>query len=41
MAIRHPLILWAQRSSHVYISVEIEDMAIDELKIESDMFIIR
>jgi len=39
--IKHPLILWAQRSNNISIAVEVEDLKIDELKIQDDLFKIR
>ena len=38
---KHPLILWAQRSPHLYLSVEVGDMKVDKLAIEEDKFTIR
>uniref|UniRef100_A0A183CLS9 CS domain-containing protein n=1 Tax=Globodera pallida TaxID=36090 RepID=A0A183CLS9_GLOPA len=39
--VKHPLVLWAQRSPHLYLAVEVEDMNIEELTIEEDKFKIK
>lgn len=38
MTVKHPTVLWAQRSPHIYISLEVEDMTIEELEVKEDMF---
>uniref|UniRef100_A0A915CUM2 CS domain-containing protein n=1 Tax=Ditylenchus dipsaci TaxID=166011 RepID=A0A915CUM2_9BILA len=41
MAVKHPPILWAQRSSNLYLAVELQDMKIEELKVHEDSFKIK
>uniref|UniRef100_A0A915EGA5 CS domain-containing protein n=1 Tax=Ditylenchus dipsaci TaxID=166011 RepID=A0A915EGA5_9BILA len=41
MAVKHPPILWAQRSSNLYMAVELQDMKIEELKVHEDSFKIK
>uniref|UniRef100_A0A915E6B9 CS domain-containing protein n=1 Tax=Ditylenchus dipsaci TaxID=166011 RepID=A0A915E6B9_9BILA len=41
MAVKHPPILWAQRSSNLYLAVEVQDMKIEELKVHEDSFKIK
>lgn len=41
MTVKHPTILWAQRSPHVYLAIEVEDMKITELSITEDSFKIK
>jgi prostaglandin-E synthase len=38
VSVKHPLILWAQRSPHVYLSAEVEDMEVEELSVDGDTF---
>jgi len=41
MAVKHPTVLWAQRSQNLYISIEIEDMKVDELTINENKFVFK
>lgn len=38
MTVKHPLILWAQRSPHIYLTIEVDDMKIENLSVEGDVF---
>ncbi|KAL3074988.1 hypothetical protein niasHS_014433 [Heterodera schachtii] len=39
--VKHPLVLWAQRSPNLYLAVEVGDMKIEELTIDHDKFKIK
>jgi len=41
MTVKHPIITWAQRSPHLYLSVEVDDMKVQELSVNEDSFKIR
>jgi len=41
MTVKHPTITWAQRSPHIYLSVEVEDMKIESLTVDDDSFKIK
>jgi prostaglandin-E synthase len=41
MTVKHPTIAWAQRSQHIYLSVEVDDMKIESLTVDDDSFKIK
>jgi hypothetical protein len=41
MTVKHPLVLWAQRTPHLYLTIEVGDMKISELAVHDDIFKIR
>ncbi|KAI1731803.1 SGS domain-containing protein [Ditylenchus destructor] len=38
MSVKHPLMLWAQRSSHIYLTLEVKDMKISEMSANGNKF---
>ncbi|KAI6187687.1 CS domain and HSP20-like chaperone domain-containing protein [Aphelenchoides besseyi] len=40
-SMKHPTILWAQRDNLIFLTVEVEDMKIDELIVDGSKFYIR
>ncbi|KAI6196466.1 hypothetical protein M3Y94_01113300 [Aphelenchoides besseyi] len=41
VAKRNPIILWAQRHKFVYLTIEVEDMKIEELKCDQNKFVLK
>ncbi|KAI1728315.1 co-chaperone protein daf-41 [Ditylenchus destructor] len=41
MTVKHPTTLWAQRTDHIYLSIEVEDMKISEMTVNEDSFKIK
>lgn len=41
MTVKHPTITWAQRSPHIFLSVEVEDMKIESLTVDEYSFKIK
>ena len=38
MAVKHPMVLWAQRNNCIYLTIEVGDMKIEEFSIDGDKF---
>lgn len=38
---KHPMVLWAQRSGLVYLTIEVGDMKVEEFKIDGEKFYLK
>ncbi|KAI6179148.1 hypothetical protein M3Y98_00579100 [Aphelenchoides besseyi] len=41
VAKRNPIVLWAQRHKYIYLTIEVEDMKIEELKCDENKFVLK